>query len=267
MIRRIWAIGLTTYREALRQRVLYALIFFTVALLLFSFFLGQLSFGADTKIIKDVGLASIMFLGAMLAIFIGVGLVHREIERRTIYTILSKPVTRTEFLIGKFVGLAMTIGLEVAVMAGLVFCILSAYVEPLDFNLLKAVAMIYFELCVVIAATLLFSSYSSSFMSALFSISFLLLGHVTDDFATIFAPKAGKLAALGGLEGIGGNALWGIIHLLNLISLDHFAIGDLVVHGVPVSWGWILNGALRALCWVVLLLYCAALLFRKKDLK
>ncbi|MFH1018070.1 MAG: ABC transporter permease [Pseudomonadota bacterium] len=267
MIARVWAIALNTYREALRQKVLYALIFFTVGVILFSFFLGQVSFGADTKIIKDMGLASIMFLGAMLAIFVGIGLVNKEIERRTIYTILSKPVTRAEFVIGKFAGLAVTIGLEVFVMTALLFGILSLYVEPLDFNLLKAVLMIYFELCVIIAVALLFSSYSSSFMSALFSIAFLLLGHVTDDFANIFGPKADKLMMKEGWVRLGGGMLDGLVSLMRVVSLDHFVINGQVVHGVPVSWAWIANGALYAFCWVVLLLFVAILLFRRKDLK
>ncbi len=267
MISKVWAIGLNTYREALRQKVLYALIFFTVVLILFSFFLGQLSFGADTKIIKDMGLAAIMFLGAMLAIFIGVGLVSKEIERRTIYTILSKPVTRAEFVIGKFVGLAMTLGLEVLVMTALLFGILSLYVEPLDFNLFKAVLMIYSELCIVIAVALLFSSYSSSFMSALFSISFLLLGHVTGEFAAIFGPKASKLMAGEGWVRLGGRVLNGLVSFLKLVNLDHFVINAQIVHGIPVYWGQIGSGALYAFCWIVLLLFAAILVFRMKDLK
>ena len=111
MIQRIWAIALNTYREAVRQKILYALVLFTIVLILFSLFLGQLTLGADTKIIKDMGLASLMLLGALMSIFMGVGLVFKEMERRTIYTILSKPVSRAEFILGKFLGLAVTIAL------------------------------------------------------------------------------------------------------------------------------------------------------------
>ena len=268
MIHRVYAIALNTYREAVRQKILYGLVFFTVVLILFSLFLGQLSLGADTKIVKDMGLACIMIFGAMMAIFMGIGLVFKEIDRRTIYTILSKPVSRAEFVLGKFTGLAMTLAIEVAVMMVLLMAMLSIYPDPLDFNLFKAALMIYFELCVLISVTLVFSSYSSSFMSALFCLSFLVLGHVTDDFASLFLGKteAFMLEA----QGVEKAVFWVFrlfISAFEKMSLDHFAINSEVVHGVPVGWDWIGYGAAYALCWITILLSLAVFLFKRKDLQ
>lgn len=268
MIHRIWAIGLNTYREAIRQKVLYALVFFTVVLILASLILGQLSLGADIKIVKDMGLASIMILGSMMAIFMGIGMVFKEVDRRTIYTILSKPVSRAEFILGKFVGLSVTIGLEVLAMAALLLLMLSFYREPVDFNLLKAVSLIYAELVILIAVALLFSSYSTSFMSALFCLSFLVLGHLTDDFALFTRPKVElMLREAMGLDRVAAWMLKGLVEGLELFSLDHFVINAQIVHGVPVSWSWILTGWLYAVCWLVFLLTTAIFLFRRKDLQ
>jgi ABC-type transport system involved in multi-copper enzyme maturation permease subunit len=268
MISRVWAIAFNTYREALRQKILYALVFFTVILILFSLFLGQLSLGADVKIVKDMGLACTMFFGAMMSIFMGIGLVFKEIERRTIYTILSKPVSRGEFIFGKFFGLAVTIGLEVLLMTILLFLMLSVYAEPLDFNIIKAVLLIYYELCILIAVTLVFSSYSSSFMSALFSLSFLVVGHLTDDFVSIFGGKVDlMLYEATGLEKVPAYFLKTGTFILEQMSLDHFSINSEIVHGVPVGMDWILSATVYAFAWLFILLSFAIWLFRRKDLQ
>ncbi|MFH1262253.1 MAG: ABC transporter permease subunit [Pseudomonadota bacterium] len=267
MTRRIWAIALNTYREAVRQKVLYALVLFTVVLIFFSLILGQLTIGADTKIIKDMGLASIMLLGAMISVFMGVGLVFKEVERRTIYTILSKPVSRWEFILGKFLGMALTIGLEIAAMTVLLFGLLLFYREPLDFALLKAVLLIYTELCILITVALVFSSYSSSFMSILFCLSFLVVGHLTDDLATLLEPKLTTVIETGGpAAAAGARGILTAVHVVGVLNLDHFVINAKVVHGVSVSWNWILNSLLYGVGWLVLLLTCAVWIFRRKDL-
>jgi len=268
MIRRIWAIALNTHREAIRQKILYVLVFFSAILILFSLFMGQLSLHADTKIVKDMGLASIMIFGSLLSIFVGIGLVFKEIDRRTIYTILSKPVSRGEFVLGKFIGLAVTIGLVVVCMTALWMGVLSLYREPLDFNLLKAVLLIYTELCVLIAAALVFSSYSSSLMSALFALSFLVLGHLTDDFAVLTSPRAYQMmAAPEMMDQAVGYTLLGVIRIMEVFNLDHFVINAKVVHRVHVDWRWVVNSLFYGLCWLMLLLTSAIWLFRRKDLQ
>lgn len=268
MIGRVWALALNTYREAVRQKILYALVLFTVVLILFSLFLGQLTLGADTKIIKDMGLAAIMVLGALMSVFMGVGLVFKEVERRTIYTILSKPVSRAEFILGKFAGLAMTIALEVAAMSALLFVLLSFYRDPLDFALLKAVLLIYTELCILIGVALVFSSYSSSFMSILFCLSCLFVGHLTDDLSLFMEPKIAPLVWQGeGVARVVGYVLLGIVRLFGLFNLDHFAINAKVVHGVPVGWNYLLTSLGYGFCWLALLLSLAVGMFRRKDLQ
>src|SRR3954447_9388959 len=160
---RIAAIARNAFREAVRDRVLYNLILFMLLLTGASIFIGELSGGQERKIIVDLGLSAMLLFGVFIAIFVGVGLVYKEIERRTIYAIFSKPVGRGEFLLGKYLGLCLTLAVNVAVMGAGVSLAL-VYVaggwDPLALNIWPAVALVYVELMIVVAVALLFSSFS-----------------------------------------------------------------------------------------------------------
>src|SRR5215217_2350185 len=161
---RVAAIARNTFREAVRDRVLYNLVLFVLILTGAAVFLGELSAAQELKIIVDVGLSAALLFGVFISIFVGVGLVYKEIERRTIYAIFSKPVGRGEFLLGKYLGLCLTLAVNVAVMgAGVSLALL--YVNrgwhPLVLSIWPAVGLIYVELMIVVAVALLFSSFSS----------------------------------------------------------------------------------------------------------
>lgn len=265
---KIYRIAANTYREAIRQKALYVFVLFSAALILSSLFLGQLTLGADTKIIKDMALAAMMVLGAILAIFIGIGLVFKEIEKKTIYTILSKPVTRAEFILGKFFGLVATIAIEMALMFGFMYLLLCFYAEPFDWNLLKPAALIFVELSVLTAVALVFSSYSSSMMSMIFCLSFLVIGHLTDDLASVMMPRLNEMLQSANVsEVFAGRAMGIFVQALEVLSLDHFAINSKIVHGVPVGWGYVLNAFAYGVCLQGFFLGVAVWLFSKKDLQ
>lgn len=268
MIQKIVAIGMNTYREAIRQKVLYVFVLFTVVMLLLSLFLGQLTLGADVKIIKDMGLASMMIFGALISIFVGVGLVFREVERKTIYTILSKPVSRAEFILGKYVGLVMILAVEILLMFIFLYALLSIYREPFDWNLLKPTVLIFVELCVLVSVALVFSSYSSSMMSIIFCILILFVGHLTDDLVSIMLPRFQEMVTKGeGSEVILGKIMSGVISGLEFFSLDHFVINAKIVHGVPVSWNYVFHGVMFGTSLQIVFLSIAVTLFKKKDLQ
>ena len=161
--RRVVAIARNTFREAVRDRVLYNLVLFVLLLSVGTVFLGAASASQDAKIIVDFGLSAMLLFGAFIAIFVGVGLVWKEIERRTLYAIFAKPVGRGEFILGKYLGLCVTLALNVAVMgAGVTLVLL--YVARGSTPLLAlwlAVALIYLELTILTAVALLFSAFSS----------------------------------------------------------------------------------------------------------
>lgn len=265
---KIFAIAHNTFREAVRQKILYGLIFFTILLIIASSFLGQLSIaGADTKIVKDMGLASIFMMGTFLSLSMGISLVFKEIDRKTIYTILAKPVSRFEFILGKFVGLVVTVGVEIFLMSILIFGLLATYREPLDWNLWKAIILIFTELCILISVTLVFSSYSSSFMTTLFCVSFLILGHLTDDLVAVILDKA-KFYEHKKLMTPAKEFFFNIGEkIVSIFNLDYFAINSKVVHGVNIPWSYVGFGALYGFCFIIIFLFVASYIFSKKDLK
>ena len=194
---RIATIARNAFREAVRDRVLYNLVLFVLLLTTGAIFLGELSDGQEAKIIVDLGLSAILLFGVFIAIFVGVGLVQKEIERRTIYAILSKPIGRGEFLLGKYLGLCLTLLVNVSVMgAGVSLALL--YVkggwDPLIVSIWPAVLLIYLELAILTAVALLFSSFSSPALSALLTFFIFVAGHFSADLKT-FAASLGGTAA------------------------------------------------------------------------
>src|SRR5688500_16408236 len=181
---RIYSIGRNTFREAVRDRVLYNLVIFVLLLTAAAIFIGELSGGQERKIIVDLGLSAMLLFGVFIAIFVGVGLVYKEIERRTIYAVFSKPVGRGEFLVGKYLGLCLTLLVNVLVMGvgvSLALLYVSGGWDPLIPKIWPAILLIYIELMLLTAVALLFSSFSSPALSALLTFLTFVIGHFSAD--------------------------------------------------------------------------------------
>ncbi|MDQ6651562.1 MAG: ABC transporter permease, partial [Acidobacteriota bacterium] len=185
---RICFIARNTFREAVRDRVLYNLVLFVLLLTAAAIFVGELSGGQERKIIVDLGLSAMLLFGVFIAIFVGVGLVYKEIERRTIYAIFAKPVGRGDFLIGKYLGLCLTLLVNELVMgAGVSAALL--YVnrgwDPLVLHIWIAILLIYVELAILTSVALLFSSFSSPALSALLTFFIFIIGHFSADLKSL----------------------------------------------------------------------------------
>ena len=257
--RRIIAIARNTFREAVRDRVLYNLVLFVLLLSVSAVFLGAASASQDAKIIVDLGLSAMLLFGAFIAIFVGVGLVYKEIERRTLYTIFAKPVGRSEFLLGKYLGLCATLAVNVAVMGAGVTLVLLYVVRgttPLVGALWPTVALIYCELTILTAVALVFSAFSSPIVSAFGSLAVFVIGH----FSLELKGFAGVIdsAPLRGL-------LIGIYYLLP--NLSTFSLITPAAHGIAPPAGHLAVAALYALAWDVALLALAALTFARRDFR
>src|SRR4030095_1032703 len=170
-MRVVRCIAINVFKESVRDKVLYNLLFFAILLMAVSYLLSQLTAGQDIKIIKDLGLAAMSIFGLFIAVFIGIGLVSKEVERRSIYSLLSKPIRRQEFVIGKYLGLVLTLAVNLAIMTIAYYIVLAAmawiaggWFKPgweapaIDPRLLKAVAMIMLQLMIVTGIALLFST-------------------------------------------------------------------------------------------------------------
>ena len=180
----ILAVARNTYRENIRDRVLYNLILFALVMIVSSIALGQLTLGYERKVIIDLGLTSISLFGTLIAIFIGISLVYKELEKRTVYTLLSKPVRRSEFILGKYFGLLFTLLVNTAVMTiGLWLSMLyQGGIEPAGYGrVLPAVFLIFLSLALTTAIALVFSTFSTPALSALFTLFLWMAGHFNYD--------------------------------------------------------------------------------------
>jgi ABC-type transport system involved in multi-copper enzyme maturation permease subunit len=184
MVRRVFAIAANTYRENIRDKVLYNLILFALILILSSLSLGKLTLGNEDKVILDLGLSSISIFGMLIAIFIGIGLVYKELEKRTVYALLAKPVHRYEWILGKYLGLLFTLLVNVAIMTvGLALAMLyTGHVGAGGYlRLIPAVYLIFLSLSLVTALALFFSTFSTPALSAVFTFFLWVIGHFGKD--------------------------------------------------------------------------------------
>jgi ABC-type transport system involved in multi-copper enzyme maturation permease subunit len=250
----IRVIALNTFREAVRDRILYLLLFFAALAIGLSRVLALLTVGDRIKIIKDVGLAAISFFGALMAILIGTGLVYKEIEKRTIFTLLSKPIRRAEFILGKFFGLILTLLVMTGLMAVIFLALLFVHTSKIDWTVLAALLFIMLELVLITAVAILFSSFSTPILSSLFSLSFYLIGHFSWSLETLIRkmrPGAGRT----------------IVRLLAtaLPDLETFNYKTEVVHNLPVPAAAWLTAPAYAIAYTAFVLALAVLVFRRRD--
>jgi len=263
------AIALNVFRESVRDKVLYNLVLFAIVLIGASYLIGQLTAGQDVKIIKDLGLAATSIFGLFIAVFIGIGLVSKEVERRSAYGLLAKPIHRYQMIAGKYAGLTLTLAVNVAVMAAALYVVL-AYMQwgvpndvqqawdapALDPALLKALLLILLELMILTAIALFFSTFSSPMLSAAFTFGLFIVGHFSTDLRSfeqvVESPAAVTLAR--GLYWV-------------LPNLEQFDVKAQVVHAQPVPLGYMaLTGAYAAL-YIAVLLVGAMVIFSRRDLK
>src|SRR6202042_2769454 len=177
-------VAINTFREAVRDRVLYNLIFFALMMIGAAILVGQISIGIERMVIINLGLSAISVFGIIMAIFIGVGLVYKEIEKRTLYSLLAKPIRRWQFLVGKYAGLLLTLVVNTAFMTlGLAaaFFYVGGHIERADLSILIAIYFILLELAMVTALAMFFSCFSSPMLSTLYTLAIYLTGVLAND--------------------------------------------------------------------------------------
>ena len=265
----IGAIAVNVFRESVRDKVLYNLVFFAILMIGTSYLLGQLTAGQDVKIIKDLGLSATSIFGLFIAVFIGIGLVSKEVERRSVYSLLPKPIHRYQLILGKYAGLTLTLVVNIALMT-LAFYIVLVYaswgVDPevqsaweapaLDPALLKAIGLILVELLLVTAIALFFSTFSTPMLSAAFTVGLFIVGHFSTDLRN-FDQVLDSPAAVAMARGV----YW------VLPNLSQFDVKAQVVHGQPVPIGYIALTTTYAALYTAMLLSIAVYVFSRRDFK
>jgi ABC-type transport system involved in multi-copper enzyme maturation permease subunit len=252
---RTLAVAANTFRETVRERVLYNLVFFAILLTLAGLLLGQLSVRQDEKILKDVGLAAMDLFGTLIAVFIGTGLVSKEIERRSIYPLLAKPLSRGEFYLGKFAGLAFTLVVNLgAMLAGLLLTLALTHKRP-DLALLGAVYPILLGLLLTVAFAMLFSSLTSATLAAVLTVSVVVVGRFADVIRNMREVAPDVPPAL-------VNALFAIVP-----NFTNFDFKSRVAYGDAVPAALIGETTLYACAWIVVALGLGLAAFRARDFK
>ena len=257
MISRLTAITLNTFREAVRDRVLYNLILFVLLLVASAPLFGQISIGMERLILVNVGLSSISLFGVIIAIFIGIGLVSKEIEKKTLYTILSRPVRRWEFIVGKYLGLIMTLVVNTALMtAGFYIALMITNgLHKTDALLLVAIYFTVLQFLIVTALTVLFSTFSSPIFSAIFAFALFVIGTFAEDlknFASISTGAAKLLATAAAYL------------MPNFASLNVIAQ---TAHDQGIGGRLILFNTLYAMLYSASAVVAAVLVFERRNLK
>ena len=255
---RISHIARNTFREAVRDRVLYNLIAFAVLMSAAAILVGKISINIERLVVINLGLTAVSLFGIVISIFIGIGLVSKEIEKRTLYTVLSRPVRRWEFILGKFFGLAGTLAVNAFFMAIGVFGALlyvSRHFERADAWLLVALYFIVLQFIVITALALLFSSFSSPLLSAVFAFSLFVIGSFAEDLRGFAAMTTGIARWL---------ALGSAYLVPNFSALN--VIGS-VAHAQPVSGQLVLYNTAYALIYATMVLSAAVIIFEHRNLK
>jgi ABC-type transport system involved in multi-copper enzyme maturation permease subunit len=267
--RTVWLIAVAVFRESVRDRVPYAMVVFAVLLMAASYLIAQMTAGQDMKIVKDLGLAALSLFGLFIAVFIGIGLVSKEVEKKSVFGLLSKPVSRTQFILGKYAGLVMTLAVNLGVMTLAFYAVLyymfltspegtrAAWPAPaMDPRLMIAVAMIFAELMLVTALALFFSTFSSPLLATLLTIGLWVAGHFNADLRNFEAVVSSAAAA------------WvarGLYYVLP--NLAPFDVKSEAVYGMPISLRHVALTLSYAAVYITTLLTASTAIFRRRDFK
>ncbi len=257
---RIWAIALNTFREAARIRVLYGIVVLVLGANLFAIVLGTMSIHESTRVARDVGLAGISLFGSLTAIFLGVFLLYGEVQRRTIHAIVSKPIERWEFVVGKYAGMALVLTALVAMFSVAMIAMLAWQHVAVSEQVVQAIVLAWVEVLTVAAIAIFFSSFSTPFLSGIFALAMWVIGRVTPDILNAMRSASTWIRAV-------ARVALEVVPDIHLFSPSGRVIegATVSVHGEFVSWTYVGMATLHGLGWIVGLLAVACILFHRRD--
>lgn len=255
-MRKILAIALNTFRESVRDKIFYSILAFAMIMLGFSVVLGNLSLGDTYKIIQDFGLMSLSLFGMLTAIFVGIGMVYKEMEKRTVYVILAKPISRWQFLLGKYLGLSLTLAImEICMTVGL-FALCYLYKGMIPYRDTFAVIGIVFELQLILAAAVFFSTFTTPFLSGLFTLAVFIIGHISVDLKMI-------------ADSFEASFLKSVMQSLYYIlpDLEKLNFKAAVVHHLEIPFSAFSAALLYCLAYTAVILLGSVFVFNRRDMK
>jgi ABC-type transport system involved in multi-copper enzyme maturation permease subunit len=259
-VNRIFAIARNTFREAVRNKILYSLLFFAVLIIVSALAIGNLTLHEEVRTIRDVGLFGIDLFGVIIAVFVGVNLLYKELDLKTVYTILPKPLWRWEFVLGKWLGMLFTLAVQMLVMAFVLGIVLAVEGSRFDVPMLKAVWLLFVNVMVITSIAVFFSSFSSPFLSGFFALGCFVVGRSVPDIR-VLGEKLGQDAKTT------LNLFCDLMPNLHLFYPSGAIVGaeDVSVHRQFVGTGYLLTSTAYGVGYSLLVLGLAMLIFRKRD--
>jgi ABC-type transport system involved in multi-copper enzyme maturation permease subunit len=261
----IGAVAVNTFREAVRDRVLYNLLFFALLMIAAAILVGQISIGIEQVVIVSLGLSAISFIGLLIAIFIGVGLVYKEMDKRTLYALLAKPVRRWEFVLGKYAGLVLTLTVNAAAMAVALFLAMLYVKHTVPggstggagyASVLVAVYFIVLKLALVVALALLFSAATTPLLSILYTSGLYIAGNFIQQMRTVRTDLMNLVVAK-------------VMRWLSYVlpNFGNFDVVGAAAHGRSVPAELIWQNTMYAALYCAIVLVAAAMVFSRRNLK
>jgi ABC-type transport system involved in multi-copper enzyme maturation permease subunit len=254
---RTLSIVLNTFREAVRDRVLYNLVIFVLLIVACAILLGDLTDGQEARTIVNIGLNAMLLFGTFIAIFVGVGLVSKEIDKRTVFAVFSKPVGRGEFIIAKYLGLCLTLAVNVLIMGvGISLALLYVGGKGLAVSIWGGIFLIFLELAIVTAVAIMFSCFSSPALSALLTFLVFVIGHLSSSLRDLAASLESKAAIY----------FFEAVYFL-LPNLANYSFRTESANGLVPNGAMIGGGLLYAVVYIAILLTISISIFARRNFK
>lgn len=262
---KIWVVAQNTLKESIRDKILYNIGAVGLFLVLFSIVLGDWSVFNREYVIKSFSLSVISFSGVLLAIFVGIGMVHKEIRKKTVLTLLSKPITRLHFILGKFIGLELLLTLQFAVISFMILLVLWTSSIPIGWGMVQAVILLWFQLGIIVSAAVLFSTFTTSNLAALFTFGVYIAGNLSSE---ILKQVEGMLNR-GELDSgqLSGQAYIILSQTIYFVfpNLDQYNITGAILHSGPIGNLVMLKLMGFSMAYILVFLFISSWWFDRKD--
>jgi ABC-type transport system involved in multi-copper enzyme maturation permease subunit len=256
-------IALNTFRESVRDKILYNIVFLAIGLAFFSILLGEWSVFDRAHVIKSTTLSIMSLSGLLISVFVGISLVQKEIQGRTVLTLLSKPISRVAFIVGKYLGLLAVVAVHLTLLTIIYYGILWLTHSNPSVDLLQAIYLVFCEMAIIVAVALLFSSFSTPVLSALFTLGVYIAGHLSDELL----EQVRFVRRMGEVEGVQSVVMEKTAIIVHAVfpGLYRFNISSYVVHQVALPDHYLFWNTLYALGYIGVFLTIASWWFSRRD--
>ena len=249
-------LAINTFREAVRDRILHSILFFSLATVLLSLGLKEVTIGDQEKVVRSIAQGSIDIFASVIALFLGISAIWKELDKKTIYTILSKPIPRWLFVLGKYSGLVLTVTVQIGLMTAVYVVLMTTQQSFPPAVFFVSVGLLWIEMLLLLAFATLCSAYSAPTTAAAFALSVFAIGHLADDIWLF-----GSQAQDPNLRFVAKLLYW------VLPNFEVLSIRPQAVHHRAVPWGQVGYAVAYGLSYSVLVLAFAISIFRRRDIR